>query len=279
MPSDANGIYTLPAGYLAVTGQTILASQHNPPLEDIADALSARLMKSGVAAMTGPLKITDGSAGAPSLALASNPTWGLYKTATGLAASVSGAIVADIGPSGLGIPDTNASHMLRLKPGSDLTADRVLTITTGDAARVLNLGGDLVYVPSTVFTPTVTLVGGAGNVVPVYSTNTGRYTRIGNQVFVDILLSGDGGAEGAGTGTINVALPIAAAAAAAADHFLVGTARNATAEWIIAGEVAGGGSLINLHYFESGGLNRIPLAGSDQSNTTRLIRLSFKYEV
>lgn len=65
------------------------------------------------------------------------------------------------------------------------------------------------------FTPTVTLVGGAGNTVPVYSTNTGRYIRNGNQVSVEILLTGDGGAEGAGTGVINVALPFTANATSA----------------------------------------------------------------
>lgn len=38
--------------------------------------------------------------------------------------------------------DTNATHDLIITPGSDLTADRVLTITTGDAARTLTLTGD-----------------------------------------------------------------------------------------------------------------------------------------
>jgi hypothetical protein len=44
---------------------------------------------------------------------------------------------------GVHILDTNASHDLVLKAGSDLTADRILTITTGDAARTIDLGGDL----------------------------------------------------------------------------------------------------------------------------------------
>ena len=57
MPDDSNGVYSLPSGYLAVTGETILASQHNPPLEDIADALTARLSRSGAAPMTGDLNM------------------------------------------------------------------------------------------------------------------------------------------------------------------------------------------------------------------------------
>jgi hypothetical protein len=38
--------------------------------------------------------------------------------------------------------DTNASHDLIITPGSDLSADRVFTITTGDAARTLTMGGN-----------------------------------------------------------------------------------------------------------------------------------------
>lgn len=42
----------------------------------------------------------------------------------------------------LGMEDTNSSHYLFLDPGSNLTADRVLTITTGDANRTLTMAGD-----------------------------------------------------------------------------------------------------------------------------------------
>jgi len=45
--------------------------------------------------------------------------------------------------SGLHILDTNASHDLIIKPGSDLTADRIFTLITGDAARTLSLSGNL----------------------------------------------------------------------------------------------------------------------------------------
>lgn len=44
--------------------------------------------------------------------------------------------------SGLHILDTNASHDLIITPGSDLTADRVLTITTGDAARTITVSAN-----------------------------------------------------------------------------------------------------------------------------------------
>ncbi len=45
--------------------------------------------------------------------------------------------------SGLHILDTNASHDLIIKPGSDLDADRILTLTTGNAARTFSLLANL----------------------------------------------------------------------------------------------------------------------------------------
>jgi hypothetical protein len=52
-------------------------------------------------------------------------------------------VVTGTGTSGLGIGDTDNSHYLNFIAGSDLTADRNLTFTTGDAARTLTLSGDL----------------------------------------------------------------------------------------------------------------------------------------
>lgn len=83
MPSDSNGVYTLPPGYLAQTGQTILASQHNPPLEDLAASMTQRVMATGVTPFTGPAKFADGSAAAPSITLASALNSGFYKHPSG----------------------------------------------------------------------------------------------------------------------------------------------------------------------------------------------------
>ncbi len=40
-----------------------------------------------------------------------------------------------------GLPDTNASHSLLLAAGSNITSDRTLTFTTGDASRTITLSG------------------------------------------------------------------------------------------------------------------------------------------
>lgn len=57
MPFDSNGNYTLPTSYFVQNGDTVLPIQHNPPFEDVAQALSSVLPRSGVAPMNGPLKM------------------------------------------------------------------------------------------------------------------------------------------------------------------------------------------------------------------------------
>ena len=66
--------------------------------------------------------------------------------------------------SGLHILDTNASHDLILRAGSDLTADRILSFITGDVARNLTISGD------------TTLLGGTHS-----GTNTGDQSLAGLQ--------------------------------------------------------------------------------------------------
>jgi len=57
MPFDSNGNYTLPTSYFVENGDTVLPIQHNPPFEDVAQALSASLLRDGRAPMSGDLKM------------------------------------------------------------------------------------------------------------------------------------------------------------------------------------------------------------------------------
>ncbi len=77
--------------------------------------------------------------------------------------------------TGLRVLDTNASHDLVLAPGSDLTGDRTLTLSTGDADRTLTMSGN----------------------ATISGTNTGDQT---------ITLSGD--VSGSGTGAISARLAV-----------------------------------------------------------------------
>jgi microcystin-dependent protein len=102
MADDANGTYSLPSGYLAQLGETIEPSQHNASLEDIATALTARVSANGAKAMTGPLKLPNGTEALPALAFASATSWGFYKTAGGVGLSIAGVKVFEFGAFGGG---------------------------------------------------------------------------------------------------------------------------------------------------------------------------------
>ncbi|MDK8874416.1 hypothetical protein [Paracoccus sp. SSJ] len=102
------GIYTLPSGYFATSGEIIQPSQHNPPLEDIAQALTDSLPRNGTAPMTGNL-----------------PMGG--NRITGIAAAVSG------------------SHVPRydqVMPLSGGTVTGTITIQNYTALRMSNNAGD-----------------------------------------------------------------------------------------------------------------------------------------
>lgn len=105
MPRNESGVFTLVPGYEAILGETIQPSQHNPPLEDIASALTASLPRNGSAPMGAPLKLSDGSAAAPSLTFNTAGTVGIFKLPNGIGFSVGGVQVLAITATGLiGLP-------------------------------------------------------------------------------------------------------------------------------------------------------------------------------
>jgi len=57
MPYDSAGNFSLVPSYKATPGQTIRTEQHNPPLEDMASALSSVLVRDGRNGMVGPLNM------------------------------------------------------------------------------------------------------------------------------------------------------------------------------------------------------------------------------
>lgn len=60
-------------------------------------------------------------------------------------ADVSGMNTLTLKNTGLHLLDTDASHDLIIKPGSNLTGDRTLTVTTGDANRTLTISADIFF--------------------------------------------------------------------------------------------------------------------------------------
>lgn len=124
----ANGtkafVYSDGTNVLSVTGS--IASQ---------SASSVAITGGSITGIT-DLAVADGGTGA------SNQT----DARTNLGAAASGANTditsVYLNNTGLKIKDTNASHGLIVAPGSDLTADRTLTLTTGDAARTVTISGN-----------------------------------------------------------------------------------------------------------------------------------------
>lgn len=87
--------------------------------------------------------------------------------------------------TGLHILDTNASHDLIIAPGSNLTADHTLTITTGDADRILTINGDATISGTNTGDQTITLTG------DVTGSGTGSFaTSIASGAVTNAMLAG-----------------------------------------------------------------------------------------
>lgn len=156
-------MYTLPDGYLATTGQVILASQHNPSLEDLASSMTQSLPRNGTAGM-----------------LANLPMGGFKATnmADGVAASDSatvGQVTALISTSTAGAPTkstpVDADSLMLI----DSAASNALKRLTWANVKVA-LG--LIYQPLNVV---LTALAGIGTAVAgdvIYATGAGAWGRL-----------------------------------------------------------------------------------------------------
>lgn len=107
--------------------------------------------------------------------------------------------------TGLHILDTNASHDLIIIPGSDLTADRNFTITTGDAARTLTMAGNITtandFITAGNFSLTLTTTAGTDVTLPTtgtLATLAGTESLSGKTLTTPKILTTDYIADGGG---------------------------------------------------------------------------------
>lgn len=137
MPRNGSGVYSLPAGYLAIDGQTIQPAQHNTPLQDIAADLNG--ITSGSVSMNG--------AGV-------TPTGGsVVRT---LAAKAGEFLsVKDFGAVGDGVTDDRAAIQAAIDYLTPNDASGVVSRAT--AMR----GGGVVYFPPGIYRTTGTLYSGS----------------------------------------------------------------------------------------------------------------------
>lgn len=108
MARNPSGTYTLPAGNPVVDGTTIATTWANQTLSDIATALTESLSRSGQGGMLAPLKIVDGSEGAPGLIFGLDPDTGMYRIAANeLGIAVAGELKLSVAPIGVRINQGN----------------------------------------------------------------------------------------------------------------------------------------------------------------------------
>mgnify|MGYP000849646945 FL=1 len=128
------------------------------------------------------------------------PQSGVTNLVTDLAAKASNGANTDItsvylNNTGLKIKDTNASHGLTIAPGSNITANRTLTITTGDADRTVTLSGDTTLSGTNTGDQTITLTGdvtgsGTGSFAATIAANAVTFAKM-QAVSANILLGND----------------------------------------------------------------------------------------
>lgn len=121
---------------------------------------------SGSGDVVGPGSATDNA-----IVRFDNTTGKLIQNSAVTIADTTGLIAgARFANTGLKLEDTNASHLLTIAPGTNLTADRTFTLTTGDADRSLSVTAD-----STI-AGTAYVAGGTDVAVADGGTNISSYT-------------------------------------------------------------------------------------------------------
>lgn len=133
------------------------------------------------------------------------------------------------------------------------------------------------YAPSNwqTYVPVLTLVGGAGNIVPQYATTLARYNLINKKLcLVSVYMSGDGGAEGAGTGALTISLPFSASCLCAVP---CGTMVNGL-QIVTLKLILQSGSNLATFAFQNSFVTVAQVIGVNQDSATREFSFRFFYE-
>ncbi len=153
MPLDSNGIYSLPTGYFVRNGDTVSPSQHNPPLEDIASAISQMMPKDGRAPATGAMTFSAGTESNPGVRFQGSTGTGFYMPEPGVVSfSSSGTTSVTFSSDGISFATTPAPEIMEHEETTgtvtfdyEVAAIHKATMTGAFVMDVTNIpeGGDL----------------------------------------------------------------------------------------------------------------------------------------
>jgi predicted RecA/RadA family phage recombinase len=214
-----------------------------------------------------PLAVTQGGTGLSSM------------VGNGILYGTSSTTIGQITPATSGVLVSNSSAVPIWLAGPGVSNYALISVASGTPTW------STVPYPSatgwTTFTPTVTLVGGAGNTTPTFTTNSGRYSQVGNVIEMTVYLNNSsGGTAGAGTGQVTIALPVTAGSGVANGTVMViGNYLNNATNGILIGNINASSTTIALSYFSA--LTTLTnLTGADLNHVnTRQISFTFFYEV
>lgn len=172
MPRNSGGDYSLPAGNPVVTGTAISSTWANTTLDDLADAMTDSLSRTGDGGMLAPLELDSGTVGAPGLAFSAETSLGLYRVgAARLGIAVGGSKIVEVDAAGLEVTGTLTpsgvvvgSLGTAALPGYSFTGD----LNTGMSAEVADT-----LVLSTGGTARLTLTSALATFAPVIGAPAG----------------------------------------------------------------------------------------------------------
>ena len=159
MPRDSAGNYTLPAGNPVAPDTIIETTWANSTMSDIALQLNGVVTRDGKLGPTAPLKLIDGTVGAPALAFNSINNSGFYRISGGIGVSWNGIQVGFFNPDGFttqkGIGSVNSTATYGIFLGNDAartsgylafstSLDFYFSITDPDASLIFKKNAGLV---------------------------------------------------------------------------------------------------------------------------------------
>lgn len=170
-------------------------------------------------------------------------------------------VVGMLANTSLRVADTNATHALVWTPGTNLTADRIFTLTTGDAARTLTMTGDATVNQDVSTTASPTFVGATFSGALATPTTI---TQSGHHVFSTDSVIRRNTSDGSDNGSLSLTGGGATGTARSGEVFVYGNENGVPGTILAAiGNVASSKFAIN----RADGTESFNLLGSDGSAT------------